>query len=293
MKNYFKSMLIFSLSIGLISCEKEKLITPDVPTEVSSKNLREGILVTMPKTYQLIKHGPVTLSYLDDGRLQKVTYIQGARGGASPSYVLYKYGAHSISSTFYYNNKVAQVMTYLLDANGRCYDSKQVDIIQMGPHFTVEKESGFTYLYNPKGQLTTRTDKKHPTQTTSFVYDSAGELNKITNYNPTATNPGLGLESESTLYYEGQAGDPILADLSPINIEAANLPDPYLMIFGKPGKHLVRMITEKFSLDGQIFSYTLNADGYVTKRDVYNISGAALTETKSYDYLVKELGFDL
>lgn len=293
MKNYFKSVLIFALSMGLTSCEKEDLVIPNAPSEVSSKNLRESVLVTTPKLYQLIKHGPITLSYFDDGRLKKATYMHGARGGESPSYITYKYGAHSISSTFFYNGVVAQVMTYLLDANGRCYDSKQVDYVPYGPNQTLEKESGFTYLYNPKGQLTTRTDKKYTNQTTSFVYDAAGELIKISSYNPGPYNPSPGLESESRLYYEGATGDPILTDLLPINIEAANLPDPYLIIFGKPGKHLIKMITEKFSLDGQIFNYTLNADGYVTKRDVYKILGAALIETKSYDYLVTELDFNL
>lgn len=293
MKNFLKSVVVFALSITMISCEKENPVTPNSPTAISSQNLRESALVTIPKLHQLIKHGATTLFYSEDGRLQKVTYVQASRGGVSPTYVQYKYGAYSIVSTLYYNSKVAQVMTYLLDANGRCYNSKQIDYIPYGPNTVLEKESGFTYLYNPKGQLTIRTNKKYTSETTAFVYNAAGELSKIQYYNPSAVNPGLGLESEYTLYYDQPTGDPILNDLLPINIESSNFPDPYLMIFGKPGKHLVKMITEKFSLDGKIFNYALNADGYVMKRDVYNISGAALAESKAYDYLVTEIDLNL
>jgi len=289
MKNFLKSLLL--LTVGLASCQQENVVTPDPSSAVSAENLRESLLPTLPEKHQLIKHGATTLLYSADGKLQKVTYLQATRGGGFPTYAQYKYGNNWIVSTLYYNNKVAEVMTYLLDANGRCYDSKQVEYIPAGPHATIEKTSGFTYQYNAKGQLTTRTDKKYTNQTTSFVYDAAGELKKIAEYKPSSSNPGLGLTAEATLHYEFPTGDPILLNLSPINLEAANLPDPYLMIFGKPGKHLVKMITEKFSLDGKIFNYTLDAEGYVMKRDVYNISGAALVETKAYEYLVTELGF--
>ena len=291
MKNLLKCVL--TLSIGLASCQQENVVAPEAPAEVSAANLREGLLPTIPKKHQLVKHGESTLTYMPDGRLQKVTYVQATRGGGSPTYIQYKYGNNSIVSTLYYNNKIAEIATYLLDAKGRCYDAKLVEHIQYGPNSYVEKETGFTYLYNEKGQIKSFTDKKYASQKTTFDYNAAEELTKITAYNPSASNPGLGIVSESTLYYDQPTGDPILDDLSPINLEAANLPDPYLMIFGKPGKHLVKMITEKGSLGGKYFTYTLDAEGYVTKRDIYQVSGAALVESKSYGYLVTDLLLNL
>ena len=120
MRNYLKSFL--ALAITLASCQQEKtLITPVEDAKVSANNLREGIVATMPKFYQLIKHGNTKLSYLNDGRLQKVIYASSQRGN-SGIYAQYKYGINSIVSTVYYNSTISVVCTYLLDNKGRCYE---------------------------------------------------------------------------------------------------------------------------------------------------------------------------
>ena len=291
MKNLFKSL--FAFTIILTACQPEKnVIAPIEDAKVSANNLREGIVATMPKHYQLIKHGTTKLAYFDDGRLQKVTYTSTQRG-TSGVYAQYKYGLNSVVSTLYYNNAIAEVSTYLLDNKGRCYESKQVELIPYGPNQTLEKTSEFTYLYNAKGQLLTRTNKKIITEKTTFVWNAGGDLTNLTGFNFNNGRAYEPVKSDLTLYYDQPTGDPILADLSPINCEAANLPDPYLMIFGKSGKNLVKLITNNSNLGGKYFNYTMNADGYITKRDQYDMSSGALTETKAYDYLVTNLGFNL
>ena len=291
MKNLFRSLV--ALSITLVSCQQEKtLIAPIEDAKVSASNLREGIVATMPKHYQLIKHGNTKLAYFDDGRLQKVTYIAIQRGN-SGVYAQYKYGINSIVSTLYYNNAVAEVSTYLLDNKGRCYESKQVELIPYGPNQTLEKISEFTYQYNVNGQLLTRNNKKNINEKTTFVWNAGGDLTKLTGYNFNNGRAYEGFQSETNLYYDQPTGDPILADLSPINCEAANLPDPYLMVFGKSGKNLVKLITDNSNLGGKYFNFIMNADGHVTKRDQYDMSGGALTESKVYEYLVTDLGFNL
>lgn len=281
------------MSVGLASCQQENTVKPATLADEPHSNLRDEISAGRKKNYQLIKDGAVSLSYYDDGRLKKVIYAPGTRGGGGPTYVQYKYGNHWIVGTLYYDNKVAQVMTYSLDANGNCYESKQVDYIPYGPNAVLEQESGFTYLYNQKGQLATRTNKKFINRKTLFAYDAAGDLTKISDYNPSPSNPGLGLVSEHTLYYDQPTGDPLLDNLSPINPDVANLPDPYLMIFGKSSKHLIKMITQKGSLGGKYYNYEVDKEGYATKRQEYEISGAALIESKSYEYLITEIGFNL
>jgi hypothetical protein len=290
MKKHFRQLAIafgLAFSLGLVSCQQDNLVTPDAPA-MSAGSLREAGLPTIPKNYQLIKHGTAALSYFDDGRLKKVTYSNSVRGKAGV-YASYAYKGQSIIVTVYSGNSMVQIITYLLDANGRCYESKQLDYIPYGTNATLEQETSFLYAYTPKGQLMTRTDKKYAFEKTAFTYDGAGDLSKITNYGYFNGLPSATPVSEYTLSYDRPGGDPILADLSPINCETANLSDPYLKIFGKESKHLVSLIKEKSELGGKYLNYTLNAAGYVTSRQTYNVSGAALIETKQYDYLVTDL----
>ncbi|MEO6685224.1 MAG: hypothetical protein ABIN24_04640, partial [Dyadobacter sp.] len=208
--------------------------------------------------------------------------------------VTYAYNTNSIVATITNNSKVVQTNTFSLDANtGNCYESSQITYVPLGTNSYQQQEIILSYAYNAKGQLTDITDKKAPNIKTVFGYNAIGDLNKITYYGYSGTGPAPKLLLESTLSYERPGGDPILDDLSPVNFEEANLPDPYLKIFGKQGKHLVSMITEKSTPGGKYFNYILNQDGYVTKRETYKLTGAALVETKLYDYLVTETGLHL
>ncbi|WAC14661.1 hypothetical protein [Dyadobacter pollutisoli] len=291
MKNIFKFALV--LSIGIASCQQDdNFVTPADKAEATASSLRENMLPTVPQKHQLIKHGNVKLAYYPDGKLQKVTYVAATR--TSPAtFATYKYNANYIIATVYYNNKVAQETTYLLDNYLRCYESIQKDYIPMGPNAYQVKESNFHYNYNSKGQLDSRINKKVPTQKTVFIWNAAGDLVKMTGYNFRSGQAYEPVQSETTLYYDQPTGDPILADLAPINSEAANLPDPYLMVFGKSSRHLVKMVTENTSLGGNYYAYALDAEGYVTKRDWYTVTDAKLIESTLYEYLISDLGFNL
>lgn len=296
MKNRFKSFiaagsfskLTMAFLLGLAACQQDN-VTPEEPADVASKSMREGIVATIPKYYQLTKVGLVSLSYFEDGRLKKSTYNAGSRGGVPASYSTYKYTAHSIVETVYYKGKVASEIIYTLDAvTGYCSESNQTDYIPYGPNAYVEEQTSTAYTYNAKGQILTRTNKKSPTEKSSFVFDAAGDLVKIKNYSKNSL-----LEREYTLYYDQPTGDPILPNLTPIANDLLNLPDQFLPIFGKPSKHLVKMTTDNKSLDGIYYNYLLNADGYPTTRQAYSLTGAALVETLVYDYLVTKIGFNL
>lgn len=278
------------VAIGLVSCHQENVPTPDVPNPASAQALKEGISVNFPKKYQLIKYGDATLSYFDNGKLKKASLGANVRGSNLIN-TTYAYSNNSVVATVTRNGIIIQVLTYSLDANtGYCNESSQMDYIPLGTNAIQEKETLLSYAYNGKGQLTSVTDKKAVNVKTVFGYNAIGDLNKISYYNNSGNMPGPNLLAEYTLSYEQFGGDPIQDDFSPVNLTEAGLPDQYLKIFGKQSKHLVKMITTKFSPGGKYYNHILNDDGYVTSRQTYNLLGAALVETKNYEYLVTEMG---
>lgn len=101
------------------------------------------------------------------------------------------------------------------------------------------------------------------------------------------------IQANTTLYYDQPTGDPILDNVLPVNEEAFNLPDLYLPIFGKKSMHLVKLYMDQPNLYQQYYTYIVNADGYPTKRDTYEVTGAKLIQSKSYDYLVTGIGLHL
>lgn len=279
--------------IGLVSCKQENIPTPDLPNPAAATALKDGISANLPKLYQLIKYGDATLSYFENGKLKKVNLGANVRGSYLTN-TTYTYSTNSVVATVTRNSKIIQIFTYSLDATtGYCNELNQMDYIPLGTNAIQEKETILSFAYNGKGQLTSVTDKKAVNTKTVFGYDAIGDLNKISYYNNSGNMPGPNLLAEFTLSYEQFGGDPIQADFSPVNLAEAGLPDQYLKIFGKQSKHLVKLITEKSSPGGKYYNYAVNNDGYVTSRQTYNLLGAALVETKLYDYLITEIGFHL
>ncbi len=294
MNTFFqKSTLAFGLaaSLSLVSCQDKDLVTPDHPAEAAkaATALDGGIVVGFPKKYTLTKHGQATLTYQADGRLKKVDYA----GQVPAFYTIYTYALQTITTTTYTGNKVFNKVTYQLDNTGRCTTAKETDYMYYGPtpqnpygsYSTTDINS--TYQYNALGQLKTRFINNAGYQT-DYVFNPAGDLSKITNYK------NFVAAEEVTFAYDQPVGDPILADRYPINSTWTNLPDPYLKIFGKTSKHLVKLLTQKLlptnqTLTNHYFAYTLNTDGYVTEAKEFNIANAALVATTGYEYLVTDI----
>ncbi|GAB4012237.1 hypothetical protein GCM10028808_27750 [Spirosoma migulaei] len=263
-------------------------MAPEKPVATSAEAVNDLIVVGVPKKYTLIKHGQVTLTYMGDGRLQKAAYGPGPISYPYSS-VIYAYGAQSIKTTAYSGNTVVLEENYLLDANGRCLESKEKTFVFYS-FGTVELEQGWVYQYNALGQLKTRTSKNNGVKTT-YTFNADGDMSK-------ASSTGIDGNSlkDITFAYDQPVGDPILADRNQLNSEWTSLPDSYLKIFGKPSKHLVKLITQKNYYGNQApltyyYSYTINPDGYITEEKQFNLFNAALMSTKSYNYLVTNIGF--
>jgi hypothetical protein len=270
-------------SFSLVSCKETSLVAPDKSAVASAEAVNDLISVGIPKKYTLIKHGQVVLTYMGDGRLQKATY-------GPDSYVTYTYGAQSIKTTTYSGSTVVLEETYLLDANtGRCTESKEKTFVFYS-FGTVEFEQPWVYQYNALGQLKTRTSKNNGEKTT-YTFNADGDMTK-------ASSTGIdgNPSKDITLAYDQPVGDPILADRNLLNTEWTSLPDPYLRIFGKTSKHLVKLATQKNFYGNQApstyyYAYVLNADGYITEEKKFNLFNAALVSAKTYNYLVTTIGF--
>lgn len=287
------TIVIGILYFLLVSCQPDTSVTPAQSRLVSTQNVREGISPNFPQRYQLTKHGAAILSYFDDGRLRKVVHSGISVRGSLGIYTLYSYSAQSIVAKTYDESTLRMEIKYLLDpGSGRCNESQQTEYIPYGPNATLAQETNFLYQYNANGQLKSRTNKKYTYEKTDFSYNADGDLNKVIGYDKVNGNPGAVIVSEAVLSYDQPTGDPMLSDLYPLNNEVANLPDTYLRIFGKPSKHLVKLMTEKYSSTGRYYTYTLNPDGYVTTRNTYTVAGGTLVNTQPYEYLVTNLGIN-
>lgn len=276
-----------ALSLSLASCEKDNVLNPNPAGSARSGAANDVISPNLPQVYKLTKYGDATLIYNADGRLRKVT--QALTRGGQACHTDYTYAAGSIRAVTYKGQLVVRDETFTLDPSGRCTESvEEGNTLYNGAYFHYTTYWKFTY--NAKGQLWSRQNKNSCVGGISYTYNADGDLILAT----VATSPTDGIAI--TFAYDQPVGDPILNDKYPLNVVGVNEQDAYLRIFGKPGKHLVKLKTEKSLLNNQVISnkfyvYTLTPDGYVTKKDEYNLFGAALTETKLYDYQVSDIGF--
>ncbi|MCY7350154.1 MAG: hypothetical protein LH606_05750 [Cytophagaceae bacterium] len=107
--------------LGLAACQKHTLPEPESTISTRSDDDRAKFF---GKIYTLTKHGNASLSYGNDGRLNKVTYETGAI-----SHVTYTPGffnSQSVQVIAYLrsNNKMSQNTKFLVDASGRCYEEQ-------------------------------------------------------------------------------------------------------------------------------------------------------------------------
>ncbi|GAB3903381.1 hypothetical protein GCM10028803_31730 [Larkinella knui] len=310
-----------TLSVGLVSCQKDSAITPDQPqldNSSSKKAADDIIVVNMAKKYTLIKQGNAVLTYYPDGRLQKVT--QGADFHRD-----YTYSGNTIQAISYRYGKMAFKDTYLIDpATNRCYESEQIDYKVLQTPFNSNLNDPFrtrtwVYAYNAKGQLISCGEKYKAGTRTEYSYNAQGNLDLVTTYwepmskvNPWYTISLKYLENNARQnqnpgkinvieYVEDKYPTNFNWILQPtpysyIDYYAQAIPERYLKIYGKMSKNLLASANwhvEGMGYHGSNFTYSLNADGYVTERKRFDDQYPQLLETEAYDYNVSYLGVSL
>ena len=266
-----------TLTLGLASCEKDSLLTPDklvAGADPAVNNVPTPIIPAPTKKYTLIKHGVNNLTYYDDGRLMAVD-----APGIPAFHTDYTYSPGKIKAVSYIGSIVVRDETFALDASGRCTESVLKD---------ASGDIQWKFDYNVKGQLSYCTNKASTTGAVGYTYNAVGDLILTEKSVNPATWP------KTTYAY----GAPILLDKYPLNVVGAREHDPYLRIFGTPSKHLVKQVSYEPSGDvnfpapaDQSYTYVLDVNGYVTEQKTFKVIGNVLVSTKPYVYQVGPFTF--
>ena len=269
-----------ALSLSLASCEKDNLLNPN-PAGSARSGAADDISPNIPQVHKLTKHGEATLTYADNGRLLNVTTpVRGSLAIQTD----YTYSPGMIRAFTHQGKSVLRDETFTLDASGRCTESAEaITVINNNTPLHYLREWKFTY--NAKGQLWNYQNKNSCVGGFGYAYNADGDMISATK------TTGISSSVETKFQYSQPGGDPMLSDNYPLNVIGVNEHDAYLRIFGKPSKHLVTLVTPQASLDGDYYAYLLDADGYVTQRKQYKLNGAALVDTKSYAYVLTNIGF--
>jgi hypothetical protein len=281
--HFFKSTLFLALAIGSVACQNENAVAPMPSDAASVSAARLGSEIgspNFPQVHKLTKHGQATLSYDNDGRLMNVT--TPARGGLAIQ-TDYTYSPGKIRAFTHQGKVKLRDETFMLDASGRCKESAEViTVVNNNVPLTYLRE--WKYDYNQKGQLWHFQNKNSCVGGYGYMYNADGDVTSA------GEITGIGNSIDTNIGYTPAGGDPIMNDKYPLNVIGVNEHDAYLRIFGKPGKHLVTLVTKQGSLDGDYYNYTLDADGYVTQRKQYKLIGSSLVDTKSYAYVTANIG---
>ncbi|GAB4029401.1 hypothetical protein [Spirosoma jeollabukense] len=273
--------LVLALSLSLTSCEKDSLLTPEPVGSARSGAVNDVIEAGIPQVHKLAHYGDATLTYADNGRLLQVT--TPIRGGLSIQ-TDYTYSPGKIRAFSHQGKIVLRDETFTLNGSGRCTESaEEITVINNNTPSHYVREWKFTY--NAKGQLSSCQNKNSCVGGFLYDYNADGDMSRATE------STGVSSSIETTFSYSQPGSGPMLSDNYPLNVIGVNEHDAYLRIFGKPSKHLVTLATRQGSLDGDYYAYLLDADGYVTQRKQYQLIGAALVDTKSYAYVLTNIGF--
>ena len=272
---------------GLVSCNKESMIQPE--DSISSSQLKtvkpNQALLTDSVQYLLIKHGTHSLEYGADGSLKQVT-----AGFAKTTYS-YDLNGSQITASQYLGGQLKKKITYFMTSGRVRRATKATVQVYDYTNQRVNITKGtYEYQYDNMGRLKTFKDSFAPDYYEENTYDAAGDLIQSMLYKRDAN--GIFKPYEETRYDYKTPVSPLISDHYPMNPNR----DPYLRIFGSLSKHLAqkREITRFFSGSNGItyehFTYSLNPDGYVTERRIFDSKWGTLLSAASYDYAVTTPG---
>lgn len=276
-----KITLAFAVAIGSISCQTENLVNPVQPSAAARQSANESISPNLPQAPRLTKYGNSTLSYSNDGHLQKVTTMVN-RGGVD-YHTDYTYAPGSIRAASYQGNSLVRDETFTLNASGRCTES-----VVKG----VPTDTHWIYTYNAKGQLWSCQKKNTCIGGTSYTYNTDGDLIKAS----VATSASDGMEL--TFSYVLPMDANYYYDTYPLNLNAPMLPehDTFLRIFGKTSPHLVKGLSYSpsgstiVSMPGnRFYAYNIISDGSIVERDMAYTFGGNPVEKIMYTYELADL----
>lgn len=279
--NTFKlSLLALAAACGLASCNKANDIEPQAPASAVERAPEAAAKTSA--VYQLTKHGNRVLSYGPDGRLQKITFTNGA------GRVEYTFGFLNITTkTFDWLNRVTAEENFMTDINtGNATEWKSTSYAHYS-FGTVVSSTTWNLVYSPNGRLLKKVNKADADERSEFTFYDNGNIATVKTYDK------AGKLVERVLYGYPAAGQPRWADLNRLTPALSRLGDDYLNIFGLPQKEHYRRITitdgNNVQLLDRVYDDTFNRAGYLTKRVEKNVPSGNVVTTTLFEYQVSQL----
>ncbi|GAB4014398.1 hypothetical protein [Spirosoma koreense] len=269
------------LSIGLTACEKDSFLTPNLTGSARTAAPPDGIDVGIPQVHKLTRYGEAKLTYAENGQLLAVTTPVR---GSMPIQIDYTYSPGQIRAFTHQGKIVLHDETFSLDASGRCTES-----VEAGTYSDVH----WVYTYTDKGQLWSCMNKNSCVGGITYNYNAEGDMDRA------RLSTGVSEGVDIKIGYNEPLGAPLLNDAYPLNMTVPRMAahDTYLRIFGKPSKHLPKHVSYERSPGSSFFYvpsdlfyvYSLDTDGFVTKKIEYNGQSGVLPKTFLYEYEMANL----
>ncbi|MGA0558129.1 hypothetical protein ACO2Q8_15825 [Larkinella sp. VNQ87] len=281
------SVLGISLLASLSSCTNNEAIKPlqsngTTPyTETAPQPTQVNNLLPTLQTYRLVKHGDWQLFYDEQGDLVKL------QSTAEPNYRReYTRASNGTGMTIQLFNgyNLWRKTLILFDAKGRCKESFITNYSVVNGK-TVATTRRFSYQYNAANQLIKMTNLDNAGHYLEFLYNDNNDLVVI--------NIKKNGKWEAMTYGYKPAGEALIKDytrLNPIWMTLHEEIDPFLPIYGKFNKNLVRLFhyddkTAGKSLEKVSYNYSFNRMGLVTSQEEIRFTaGQTLTQTINFGY---------
>lgn len=274
------SVLALAAAFGLASCNKANDIDPQIPVPVVERAPEAAAKTSA--VYQLTKHGNRVLTYGPDGRLQKITFTNGA------GRVEYTFGFLNITTkTFDWLNRVTAEEAFMTDINtGNATEWKSTSYAYYS-FGTVVNSTTWNLVYGANGRLVKKVNKADADERSEYTFYDNGNIAAIKTYDK------AGKLVERVLYGYPVAGQPRWADLNQLTPALSRLGDDYLKIFGLGQKEHFRRITitdgNNVQLLDRVYDDTFNRAGYLTKRVEKSVPSGNVVSTTLFEYQVSQL----
>lgn len=289
MNKFFRKVILISgavCGLFLISCQDESAVTAIQPSENHTGIAQAPPLMT--PNFKLFKSGNETLIYNADGRIKQVNgTVDPQYNGYNTYRIDYEYAGNSIVVTRYRENVKESKMEWELQ-NGRAAKSKLTKY-NLG-NSNVLSTFHAAYQYNAQDQLVKVILMDKILKKVTIDYDSNGDAVKFQMVEDTKN--GDQFVNMMKYEYTEYVGGPLEIDkgetlalhvCSPSTL--GSIADPYLPIFGKFGKHLLKKSIKTNYPATFRYTYKLDANGYVNEQTTLKNNGA-FVESKELKYAV-------
>jgi hypothetical protein len=194
-----------ALSLSLASCEKDNLLNPN-PAGSARSGAGDDLSPNIPQIHKLTKHGDATLTYADNGKLQKVTTpVRGSLAIETD----YTYSPGTIRAFTHQGKSVLRDETFTLDASGRCTESaEQITVVNNNTPLHYLRE--WKYTYTAKGQLWSCQNKNSCVGGSSYSYNADGDM--------IGASVNAGTDTDITFAYSQPNSASLVNDEYPINV---------------------------------------------------------------------------